>query len=65
MSRVIGMQVSGVDLVFDSEVCMGAALKLGNGSELLILNCGDELAVVLDGDHGLLREPNVIRRTFA
>ena len=65
LGKVAGTTISGVDLILDGEVVIGIVLKLDNGSELLILNCGDDLVALLAGDHAMLREPNVTRRSFA
>ena len=65
MGKIDGELITGVVLILDNDVFIGAGMKFSNGSELMILNCGDNLSAVLDSDHPMLREPTVTRRAFA
>jgi hypothetical protein len=65
VTKIVGSSIVKIESVMDGAVPMGFALKLDNGSEVMLLNAGDALIALLDGDHGMLHDPAVKRRALA
>jgi hypothetical protein len=59
--RLVGGVVEGGFLIVEREVPIGLELRLSNGSRFLVLNSGDQMAIRINEDHPLLREPGIVR----
>lgn len=59
--RLKGSVVRGADLIIEQGIPIGLELHLSNGSRFLVLNVGDEMVTLIDGDHPLVHLPDTIR----
>lgn len=59
--RVKNCVIQGADIFTEQQTPVGFELRLSSGACLLVLNAGDEMFVLLDGDHPFLHELGVVR----